>query len=208
MKKIIKDTLILFAITIIAGFALGLVYDITKEPIAYQNQLKKDNAYKAVCAGADTFATLSEDELAAVMPAIVEALGDNTYNTIDEVSFGYAGSELVGYIITVSNAEAYGGTIQMTVGISDGTVTGLEVLAISETPGLGMKAAESSFTSQFVGDNVDAFVYTKSGAAAANEIDAITSATYTTKSMTNGVNAALSAYKVLSEQGIGGASNE
>lgn len=208
MKKIIKDTLILFAITIISGLLLGLVYDITKEPIAHQNQLKKDNAYKAVCADADTFSTLSEDELAEVMPAIVEALGDNAYNTVDEVAFGYAGGELVGYIITVSNSEAYGGTIQMTVGISDGTVTGLEILSISETPGLGMKAAESAFTGQFVGDTVEAFVYTKSGATAANEIDAITSATYTTKSMTNGVNAALTAYRELAEQGIGGASNE
>ena len=41
MKGIIKDCLILFVITLIAGAALGVVYDITKEPIAAQEAKKK-----------------------------------------------------------------------------------------------------------------------------------------------------------------------
>ena len=36
MKKIIKDSAILFVITLIAGLLLGVVYKITKEPIAEQ----------------------------------------------------------------------------------------------------------------------------------------------------------------------------
>ena len=34
MKNMTKDAAILFAITLIAGFVLGFVYNVTKEPIA------------------------------------------------------------------------------------------------------------------------------------------------------------------------------
>ena len=41
MKKstILKDTLILTAITLISGLLLGLVYQITKDPIAEQKEM-------------------------------------------------------------------------------------------------------------------------------------------------------------------------
>lgn len=44
---------------------------------------------------------------------------------------------------------------------------------------------------QFHEKKVESFVYTKSGAAADNEIDVITSATITTKAITNAVNGGL-----------------
>ena len=34
MNKIVKNTLILTVITLVAGILLGLVYEVTKEPIA------------------------------------------------------------------------------------------------------------------------------------------------------------------------------
>ena len=48
MKQIIKDALILFAITLIAGLLLGGVYELTKKPIEEQSRIKKEKAYKAV----------------------------------------------------------------------------------------------------------------------------------------------------------------
>ena len=45
----------IFVITLIAGAVLGLVYDVTKEPIAHQQQLAKDAAYKEVFADAEKF---------------------------------------------------------------------------------------------------------------------------------------------------------
>ena len=58
MKKdsIVRDTLILTVITLIAGLLLGLVYQITKEPIAQQEESAKTEAYKAVFAEADSVA--------------------------------------------------------------------------------------------------------------------------------------------------------
>ena len=57
MKKstILKDTLILTAITLISGLLLGLVYQITKDPIAQQKETKKQEAYMAVFSDADSF---------------------------------------------------------------------------------------------------------------------------------------------------------
>ena len=41
MKKIIKNTLILTIITVVAGLCLGLVYEITKKPIADSQEKAK-----------------------------------------------------------------------------------------------------------------------------------------------------------------------
>ena len=56
------------------------------------------------------------------------------------------GGETIGYVITSTDPNGYGGDIQVSVGIqSDGTVSGIAILSISETAGLGMKAAEPDF---------------------------------------------------------------
>ena len=60
----------------------------------------------------------------------------------------------------------------------DGTTNGISLLAISETPGLGMKA-EDVLVPQFTNKSVDAFSYTKTGSTSDSEIDAISGATYT-----------------------------
>ena len=48
MNKIIKNTLILTAITLISGLLLGMVYEITKDPIAASQEKARQEAYKAV----------------------------------------------------------------------------------------------------------------------------------------------------------------
>ena len=102
-----------------------------------------------------------------------------------------ASGELMGYVITVTTKEGYGGDIRFSIGVRlDGTVNGISILSISETAGLGMQA-EAVLKPQFAGKNVEKFAYTKNGAAADNEIDAISGATITTNAVTNGVNAGL-----------------
>lgn len=228
MKRIIKDTLVLFAITLIAGLLLGGVYKITKAPIEAQAKAKTEKAYKAVfqkyyemvtdAEGAAEavvaelgFAEWSADEVSALLDSFNDCLGTNTANTLDAVVTAYDKDKAVaGYVMTITNSEAYGGSIQVSVGIlTDGTVAGVEILSISETPGLGMNAQNDSFLGQFTGVMTDAFTYTKTGKQAKDEIDAISSATYTTRSMTNAVNAAIAAFKAVESSGIkGGAVNE
>ena len=55
MKGILKHTALLATITIIAGLALGLVHEITLDPIAQAKEKQKQEAYKAVFAEADQF---------------------------------------------------------------------------------------------------------------------------------------------------------
>lgn len=204
MNKIIKNTLILTAITLVSGFLLGIVYDITKEPIAVAQENTKQEAFRAVLSDADFFETYEDFDAESA----AELLSENGYTADDitEIAVGKdGGGETVGYVVNVTSHEGYAGDIQISVGIaSDGTVKGIEMLSISETAGLGMKAAEAEFKDQFKDKNVEKFSYTKTGEEGDDKIDAISGATITTNAVTNGVNAGLCVFQILSEGGIGG----
>lgn len=197
MKKIIKDALVLFAITLISGLLLGVVYKVTKKPIEEQNEKTKIAAYNNVFDKLETYEEITA--LEAAQDAIKEA--GYTAVTLNEAvrAFDASGKEL-GMIITVTDAEGYGGNIKMTLGVDvSGTITGLEILDISETAGLGMKAKDAAFREQFAGIKAERVEYTNSGKTKDNEIDAISSATITTKAVTAGVNGALEAYRILGD---------
>lgn len=196
-NNIVKDTLAITLITLISGLALGLVQDITAGPIAEQQQKSKEEAYKAVFSDAGSF---EQVELTEDMSADLESyLDENGYGAqnIDEVMTALDGSgSQIGYAFTVTTSEGYGGDIQFAMGIKDdGTLNGISILSIGETAGLGMKATTDDFKNQFKDKNVEKFEYTKNGATADNEIDALSGATITTNAMTNGVNAGLCAFQ-------------
>lgn len=197
MKSIIKDTIIITVITLVAGFLLGAVYTITKDPIARQEENAKQAACREVFVNADSFESIGEvDE--ALQTYLVDECG-YTAQTIDEVFEAKdAAGEVIGYVINVTSGEGYGGDISFAMGVQgDGTLNGISFLSIGETPGLGMKADTEEFKAQFVGKQTDVIVYTKTGASADNEIDAISGASVTTGAVTNGVNAGLAAVKYL-----------
>ena len=194
-NRIIKDTIAITVITLVSGLLLGVVNDITAGPIAKQQAAAKEAAYKEVFADADTFETVSSGE-----DADLEAyLDENGFKgqDINEVMLAKdsSGAE-IGYAFTVTTKEGYGGDIQFAMGIQDdGTLNGISILSIGETAGLGMRATTDEFKNQFKDRNVEKFTYTKTGAAADDEIDALSGATITTNAMTNGVNAGLCAYR-------------
>lgn len=206
MRRILMDTLKIFLITAISGLLLGGVYVITKEPIALAEAAAKEAAYREVFAEGNEFVNFTYDQEAAN-----KLLNDNGYasETIDEiVEAKDASGSTIGYVFTVTTSAGYGGDITFSVGIkNDGTVNGYSVLSMSETAGLGAKAKEDAFKSQFNNKLVDKFTVTKTGATAENEIDAITSATVTSNAVTGGVNACLCyMQEVLMEEG--GETNE
>ncbi len=189
MNKIIKNTIILTLITVISGVGLGLVYEITKDPIAQAQEAAKKEAWQAVFPDTDinSFEAVSVDEKAA--KDAVKAVGANA--TVDEVC--KAGED--GYVVTTTDKEGYGGDIQITVGITaDGTVNGISILSISETAGLGMKAKEPAFYSQYEGKQAEKFAVSKDGGEG-EPIDAISGATITTRAVTGAVNVALAYYQ-------------
>ena len=193
MNTILKNTISITVITLVAGLALGVVQDITAGPIATQQEKSKEEAYKTVFEDADKFEVYSADD------GLTSYLSDNgfTAQTIDEIMVAEdASGETLGYAFTVTDSEGYGGNIQFAMGVqNDGTLNGISILSISETAGLGMKATTDSFKDQFKDKKVEKFTYTKTGATSDDQIDAISGATITTNAMTNGVNAGLCAFQ-------------
>lgn len=205
MKSMIKDAAILFAITLCAGLILGLVYQITKEPIARAEENAAKEAYGEVFPDAAEFevSDAAGQEDAGFAAQWTEAGFEEV--DIENVLEAKSGSgEVLGYVLTVTSHEGYGGDITFTMGIrNDGTLNGISILSISETAGLGMKA-EAVLKPQFAGKNVPAFTYTKTGAASESQIDAISGATITTNAVTTAVNGGLFYFQVQ----LGGGSDE
>ncbi len=191
MNKIVKNTLILTMITLVAGLGLGLVYEVTKAPIAQAQETAKKEAWQMVFPEADIndFEQIELDEKAAG-----KALADMGVNgTIDEACT--VGD--MGYVVTATDKDGFGGSITVTVGItSDGTVNGVSILSINETAGLGMKAAEPAFYGQYEGKQTEKFVVSKDGGDG-EPIDALSGATITSRSVTGAVNAALGYYQAV-----------
>ncbi len=207
MNKLVKDALVLTCITVIAGFALGLVYEITKAPIKKAEEAALQKAYNTVFSDADSFKDLEGFD-ADEATKLVQAAGYSD-DTIDSCSVAYdESSNPIGYVITVTSSAGYGGDITFSLGITnDGVINGYSITSISETAGLGMKArdeGDGTFSSQFVNRAAEIFEVTKSGASASNEIDAISAATITSKAVTYGVDAGVTYFNSL----VGGAANE
>ena len=198
-NKIIKDALSLTLITLVAGVALGGVYEITKDPIAKQEAQAKAEAYEQVFTDAAAFEAVEMDD--TLTKTIRDQLDQEGYKaqSIEEVMRAEDQSgETLGYAFTVVTSEGYGGDIQFSMGVqNDGTLNGISILSIGETAGLGMNADTPAFKDQFVGKQVEKLQYTKNGATQDDEINAISGATVTTNAMTNGVNAGLCAFRVM-----------
>lgn len=198
-NKIIKDALALTLITLVAGVALGGVYEITKDPIARQEAQAKAEAYEQVFTDAAAFEEIEMDD--TLIQTIRDQLDQEGYKaqSIEEVMRAEDQSgETLGYAFTVVTSEGYGGDIQFSMGVqNDGTLNGISILSIGETAGLGMNADTPAFKDQFVGKQVEQLQYTKKGATQDDEINAISGATVTTNAMTNGVNAGLCAFRVM-----------
>ncbi len=200
MKKertIAHDALILFLITVIAGFALGAVHEITLEPIEAATEAAQQEAYQTVFPDATQFVDLPDFSTEVAQ----EVLVDNGYqDDLIEGCVQAVGSDgsLLGYVINSTDPSSYGGSITLSLGIQlDGTVNGYSITDISDTPGLGMKSQDEAFSSQYAGKQVDEFTVTKTGASIEEEIDAISGATITSNAVTRAVNAGLCYYRYL-----------
>lgn len=179
MKDNIRLGIVLLIITAISGCILGFAQKITKEPIAIQEQKTKNEAMQAILPSASEFKASSKQ--------IADA-------AIKEVNEGYKGSELDGYVLRVG-PKGYAGIIDMMVGVSkDGKITGIKILAHSETPGLGANAPTPKFSGQYENKPAKELKVVKGAATAEDQISAITGATITSRAVTTGVNEAVKYY--------------
>ena len=203
MSKQIKDALRLLVLTVVAGAALGVVYNVTKEPVAEAAQKKEQAAYKSVVPEAEKYEEIDNvDFIATTMqPILADAPGVQSDITIDKVLVGVDGDQVVGTVVNVTSHDGYNGDISYSVGIdAEGKINKVEFLSISETPGLGMQAkTKPEHLEQYVGIASDNFTVVKDGsgnlkkdvADKTENIDSLSGSTITSKSVNNGINAAV-----------------
>ncbi len=177
VMEVIKVSAILFAITAVAAAILAGVNSVTAPKIAENEREAQVLAMKTVLPEASSF-------------EILEADVDENSTVVEIYTGGGAGFAIK------AEPSGYGGKISMIVGIdSELTVTGIEIISQSETAGLGAKCTTDEFKSQFVG-KAEALEVVKNNAMG-NQIDAISSATVTSKAVVKGVNDAILAAKAM-----------
>ncbi|MGI5849083.1 MAG: FMN-binding protein [Christensenellales bacterium] len=184
MKNIIVITIKLLIITIVSGLALGAVNYITVEPIANQMEKEANQARQAAFSGAASF-----DALDIEIPEEY-AIIHNVYNALD------SDSNVIGIVANITTSGFNSG-LNLTIGIgADGYIKGVIFGDNTETPGLGAKAAEPWFQEQYQNKPYDSPLnVVKSQPLGDYDIQAITSATITTKGVTDAVNTVTDFYK-------------
>ncbi len=176
-KEIAVPAITLFLIAAICTAILAVTDSVTAPKIAENNAQTEISTRQLVFADAKAFS----DAKTAEDATYVEALDEN--------------GEIIGYVFTTSS-KGYGGEIKIMTGIGvDGKVTGMEILAIEETAGLGMNAKKDDFKNQYTGQN-GAFSVVKNDAGE-NEIQALTGATITSQAVTDAVNNAVELFRTV-----------
>ena len=177
-------SLCLRAICLVCSALLAGVYALTAEPIAAAAAAKNEAAIKEVLP--ETAVTIEEER------------------TVDfeGASYGYnlAYDELgntVGCAINVAPV-GFGGPIVIKVGFDvNGCICNTKVLSQAETPGLGAKCVEPSFSDQFKGWNPaekDLAVKKDGG-----DVDAITASTITSRAYADGLLLATKVFQAIAQ---------
>lgn len=182
MKELFRLTVVLTIICSLAATTLAIVYNITKDPIAYQQRLKMLKAIKAVQPNYDN----EPDQ------EFVDITRDNASQANTRFYLTKKGESFTGVVFTVS-AVGYGGPIELMLGLNpEGTITGIQVLKHSETPGLGAKITEEKFLQQFPSKSAQNTTWKlkKEG----GDIDKISGATISPKAVVTALSEGLTLY--------------
>jgi RnfABCDGE-type electron transport complex D subunit/RnfABCDGE-type electron transport complex G subunit len=192
--RIPKPVIALTIIALIAGVALSGVFSMTKETIEGQELAKETEAYKAVCADADSF------EVAEAANDKIAAMAETTPRVNKAYIAKDAGGNTIGYALSVTG-KGFGGDVTLTMGLdADGKITGISFTELKETAGLGMRADEPAFKDQLIGKG-GTLTLVKGTAEGESEISAITGASVTSGAVTEALNAGLELYDTVLKGG-------
>lgn len=186
-SSIVKPTLVLFIVCLVISGSLAYVNGVTKDTIQQNTLVQQEEFRKQVLTEADKFEACSQKGLPEAAKSVYA---------------GMKGDQVAGYVVDVA-VKGYGGIISMTVGVNaEGKITGVIIGSNNETPGLGSRTTEPGFISQFTGISLkdvlnNALKVVKQNKKEANEIQAVTGATISSRAVTKGVQAALDAVAVV-----------
>ncbi|MCL2440133.1 MAG: RnfABCDGE type electron transport complex subunit G [Treponema sp.] len=184
MKFIIKPASTLFITAVITVAVLSVVYNLTLEPIENQKRRTQETVMREILPRATEYHEI-ETEKTGSITAVYE--GYFSSDALDD-------KVLVGYVIQLS-PEGYSGKIDLVVGINRGIgkISGMRVLSHTETPGLGALAVKENFYNRYESMPLMPLTVVRNNPGE-YEIQAITSATITTRAITNAVNEAIEWY--------------
>jgi len=167
-------SLSLISMAMVAG--LGYVYKVTKGPIEMADKQKEITAVTEVLPPFDNDPIKQKKE--------IEGL---TFYTATK------GGKLVGCAVKTFTTKGFAGRFDLMVGFKpDGSIKKIVVLEQKETPGLGAKMTDSSFTKQFKDKDIATFKLKvkKDG----GQVDAISAATISSRAFCDGVQKAYDLY--------------
>ncbi|MFH1057356.1 MAG: RnfABCDGE type electron transport complex subunit G [Pseudomonadota bacterium] len=178
MKEIAKLVVVLGLICGISGFVLAYVKDLTKGPIEYAKiKNVKEPAVKAVLGGYDND---------PIKDRISFPVGADKYGRpLSLVVFPAKKGGKTFAVAFESSGNGYKGPIGVMVGIDvdANKLTGISVVGHTETPGLGARILETSFTDPFKGQSLEKDL-------GKDNIQALSGATLSTNGVLAAVNAA------------------
>lgn len=174
MQGMMRMILVLGGICLVAGFGLAGVYEITKEPIAYQIKLEVIRSLEAVLPGLtvdpdNNFLELTREDGSPV----------KVFRSVTDEG-------VVGTAFQVVAPDGYSGNIVIMMGVlPNNTLGGIEILIHAETPGLGSLIIDEEWKSIFRGLSLENtnFKVKKDG----GDIDQITGATISPRAVTGAV---------------------
>jgi|GEM_PF-358616 len=196
-KSIVRNVSVLTLITIVAGFALALTFNLTRDKIAEAERQEMLKSIRFVLPKDDQgnpIFTNAPDRMKFTMK--MEAPEGEVH---EEITFFPALAEdgrLVGFAVKAISKIGYGGDIGLMIGIDpNGKIYETYILSMLETPGLGTKINED-FKDQFIGKSIgaDDNLILKKDDRKKGDIDAITGATISSRAMTNTVRKAINFY--------------
>lgn len=175
-KAILVPTIALFVICLVSTALLALANNVTAPII-------------------DKLAIQTEIESRNEVLETAEIFEEKSDNGIDYVvGLDKDGNE-IGMVFT-STAKSYGGEIIVMTGVDmEGKITGIKLLQINDTPGLGMNAQKPEFRDKFLGMSDKITIVKNSANAANNEIDALSGATISSNAVADAVNEALANFE-------------
>ena len=180
MKENLKLGAILLLITSIAGFLLGFANDATKEAIIENSKISKEDL-KLILPVASSI-NEANVEVNESITEVYEALND--------------GNENVGHVFKITT-KGFHGPVDLVIAISkDEKVSGMKVLAHSETPGLGAKITEPKFGSQIKDLPIEEDIeIVKVAPSKDNQVEGVSGASVSSKAVGTAINDVIRFYK-------------
>lgn len=169
-EQIVKPILVLSVICLIVSGLLAVTNSATAPIITANAKAAADEARIELLPDADSFTQVDYTDPDGIVTEVYKA--DNG----------------AGFVISGA-AKGYGGELPVMIGITkDGAISMIKVMDNAETPGVGKKTQEASFTDQFKGKD-----------AALDGVSTISGATISSSAVLKTVNSAFTAYDAVKE---------